>query len=58
MNEGSVSTEGSLPVQNGKADWDLWDTAKFSPAYGRAEQPLAQIEFSVNCNNPDLGISI
>ena len=22
-------------------------------AYGRAEQPLAQIEFSANCNNPD-----
>ena len=22
-------------------------------AYGRAEQPLAQIEFSGNCNNPD-----
>jgi hypothetical protein len=22
-------------------------------AYGRADQPLAQIEFSANCNNPD-----
>lgn len=25
-------------------------------AYGKADQPLAQIEFSANCNNPDYGL--
>ena len=25
-------------------------------AYGHADQPLAQIEFSANCNNPDFGL--
>jgi hypothetical protein len=25
-------------------------------AYGRADQPLAQLELSANCNNPDFGL--
>lgn len=25
-------------------------------AYGRADQPLAQVEISANCNNPDFGL--
>ncbi len=31
----------------------LWAIAPSVAAYGHADQPLAQIEFSANCNNPD-----
>jgi hypothetical protein len=31
-------------------------TAPMVAAYGHADQPLRQIEFSANCNNPDFGL--
>jgi hypothetical protein len=34
------------------AGGSLWAVAPGVAAYGRADQPLAQIEFSANCNNP------
>jgi hypothetical protein len=32
----------------------LWAMAPAAAAYGRADHPLAQIEFSANCNNPSI----
>jgi hypothetical protein len=34
----------------------LWASAPGVAAYGKADGPIAQIEFSANCNNPDFGL--
>ena len=38
------------------ASASLWAMAPAVAAYGRADHPLAQIEFSANCNNPGFGL--